>query len=444
MITDPLSVLYDISILAHGQIDVLARTGIYRTAENIAFALAASDRIALEFCACSSLEFNNYAQKYLAKTPQLAHAAFATPPETQTLERHMHDAVFAMSSRFGAMNFWTRVLRKITSMAFPRQSSNLPLFAPESIERAQIYQSPNIPIPAEIRRYPHLSCFLIIYDLIPILYPEYYGALAPKMRAWMEETLRSITPEDWVLCISEATKRDLCAYRADLSPARVIVTPLAASRDFYQVTDAERLRQVRAKYKIPDGPYVLSLSTLEPRKNIDHVIRAFVKLVQEQHLTDLSLVLVGAKGWDSARIFSAIDTSGGIIDRIIVTGYVEDADLPALYSGALTFAYMSFYEGFGLPPLEAMQCGVPVITSNTSSLPEVVGDTGVQLDPRDLDGLCQAIWSLYSDATLRQEQARRSLARAQRFTWEQCAADIIDAYCLAAAEKCGGAKVGAR
>jgi len=423
-----LRLLYDISVLGNGHANVLARTGIYRVAENVALGLVDSAQVAMELCACSSLELYFHARDFHAESARFRPLPFSTPPRPRTLEHRLQYAVVENTLKHGYAHLNTRIMRKFTRMAFPRSTGAMPLFDPASAEAAQIYHSPNFPIPEAMRAYPNLQCFLTVYDLIPIKFPHFFGELAGRMKAGSEQTLGSLRPEDWVLCISEATKRDLCEYRPDLAPERMIVTPLAASRDFYQVTDQAAIQRVKQKYHIPDGPYLLSLSTLEPRKNIDHVIRAFVKLVQEQHLPDLSLVLVGAKGWDSARIFSAIDTSGGIIDRIIVTGYVEDADLPALYSGALAFAYMSFYEGFGLPPLEAMQCGVPVITSNTSSLPEVVGEAGLQLDPCDLDGLCQAIWEIYAHASVREAMACKSLARAQSFSWDGCVAKTIAAY----------------
>jgi glycosyltransferase involved in cell wall biosynthesis len=117
-------------------------------------------------------------------------------------------------------------------------------------------------------------------------------------------------------------------------------------------------------------------------------------------------------------------------DRITLAGYIPDADLAAVYGGALAFVYPSLYEGFGLPPLEAMQCAIPVITSNTSSLPEVVGDAGIMVDPTDRDRFCEGMLALYRDSTLRDSLAAKSVARAAQFTWERCARETVNAYRL--------------
>ena len=194
------------------------------------------------------------------------------------------------------------------------------------------------------------------------------------------------------------------------------------------------LEQVRKKFGIPNGPYILSLSTLEPRKNIAQTIRCFVRLLEQEKIDDLSLVLVGSKGWDYDSIFEEIAASPKIRDRIIVTGYAADEDLAPLYSGATMFVYPSFYEGFGLPPLEAMQCGVPVITSNTSSLPEVVGEAGIMVDPHDADELSQAMLKIYNSTDARQRMSLESLEQAQKFSWKRCAEQTIDTYKAAVAE----------
>jgi glycosyltransferase involved in cell wall biosynthesis len=151
--------------------------------------------------------------------------------------------------------------------------------------------------------------------------------------------------------------------------------------------------------------------------------------VEQERIKDLCLVLVGAKGWDYEHIFQEIGNCGGFRkNRIIVTGFVPDGDLAPLYSGAEMFIYPSFYEGFGLPPLEAMQCGVPVITSNTSSLPEVVGDAGIMVSPMDADGLSQGMLDILSDRRLRHLLACKSRARAGLFSWDQCVRLTLDAY----------------
>jgi glycosyltransferase involved in cell wall biosynthesis len=197
---------------------------------------------------------------------------------------------------------------------------------------------------------------------------------------------------------------------------------------FYPCTNEHARATIRSKYGIGNAPYILSLCTLEPRKNIDHVIRTFARLVRDGRAGDTRLVLTGTKGWDFKRIFSEIDNNPELHSRIVLTGYVPDDDLAPLYSEATVFVYMSLYEGFGLPPLEAMQCGVPVITSNTSSLPEVVGDAGIMLDPQDIDGLCEAMHEVITNHELHTEMSKRSLLQAAHFSWNRCVEETITAY----------------
>jgi glycosyltransferase involved in cell wall biosynthesis len=294
------------------------------------------------------------------------------------------------------------------------------------LNQADIYHSPFTPIPVKIRQHS-IKKFITVYDLIPILMPQFF----PRQEGdhIVKQAIHSLDKEGFAFTISQATKDDLCNYYQDIEPNRVFVTHLAAARDiFYPCQQKEQIELVKQKYKIPEEPYFLTLSTLEPRKNIDHLIRCFARLLEEESIKDVNLVLVGAKGWDASKIFSELGNQARIKSRIIVTGYVADEDLAALYSGAIGFGYISFYEGFGLPPLEAMQCGIPVITSNTSSLPEVVGDAGIKVNPSDEDALCQALLDVYSNSALRKKMASASLAQAATFSWEKCIQQTVAGY----------------
>ncbi|MBA2479853.1 MAG: glycosyltransferase family 4 protein [Planctomycetes bacterium] len=275
--------------------------------------------------------------------------------------------------------------------------------------------------------HPHLDCrarVITIYDLIPMLNPEYF---TPDMVAYFKQILKSIDPlSDWVVCDSASTKRDLLRY-VDIRPERVEVIHLAADPTFRRVDDEQRISDVRARYGIPDGRYLLSVSTLEPRKNLPFLLRCFARLLESDALAGVNLVLAGPKGWMSDPIYASLSDQR-LKGRVHATGFVADEHLPALYTGALAFVYPSLYEGFGLPPLEAMSCGTPVITSNTSSLPEVVGDAGLMVDPTDESALCAAMRSVVDDCHLRSALSERALARAKRFTWRSCMQDHVTFY----------------
>ncbi len=290
-----------------------------------------------------------------------------------------------------------------------------------------VYYSFSYPLP-RVDMYGAKARFLLIHDMIPVKFPEFFGQAAEPMREHCAAGVRSIRSErDWAVCVSESTKRDYCEF-SGTDPRRVFVTPLAAGSEFHQVKDEEAIQEVRARYHLPPAPYLLSLCTLEPRKNLAHLIRCFARLVHSHPETDAHLVLAGAKGWEFDAVLQEIEGAGPVRSRVHTAGRVEDRDLAALYSGAEAFVFPSFYEGFGLPPLEAMQCGTPVITSNTSSLPEVVGTAGVMVPPTDAEALEAAIWSVLSTPALREEMRQAGLVRAKQFSWKRTMDRTLEAF----------------
>jgi glycosyltransferase involved in cell wall biosynthesis len=266
-----------------------------------------------------------------------------------------------------------------------------------------------------------------VYDLTPLLFPEHSYSETAHLE-WFA-MLHSIDPRrDWVICMSEATKRDLCAYTS-MPPDRVAVIPGAASpRIFYRESNARRIQARLKRYGLSRHGYILSVSVIEPRKNLPHLIRSFFRFVTGHRIKNLKLVLAGPNGWSYDEVFKTVDRYSELRNRIIFPGYVPASDLNAIYNGALFLVYPSFYEGFGLPILEAMQCGVPVITSTTGSLPEVAGNAGILVDPRSEDQLCTAMHSLWSDPGLRGELARKGLARSTLFSWKQNVDQTINLY----------------
>lgn len=273
-----------------------------------------------------------------------------------------------------------------------------------------------------------IPTLITIYDLIPMLYPQYFGEGSSEHFAGQVARLRS---DHHIMCSSEDTRQALID-EAGLEPDQIHLVAWAASqRLFHPCTDSSKVTAVKSRYQIPGGSYILSICTFEPRKNIPHLIDCFVELVESESIDDLSLVLVGGSGWipqlneQIAQSMSRHHASGR---RIIATGYVPDEDLAPLYSGAMMFVYPSLVEGFGLPPLEAMQCGIPVITSNSSSLPEVVGEAGILVEPDDSDALIQAMLNLYRSSQLRSTLSELALARSAQFSWRRCAEETAAVY----------------
>ena len=225
-----------------------------------------------------------------------------------------------------------------------------------------------------------------------------------------------------VITGSESTRQDLIELFG-VSPDKVVVTPYAAD-PIYQPMDRDAARRaVRSRLRVP-SPYLLSVGVLQPRKNLPRLVRAYNQIAAR---IPHRLVLVGKEGWAGEALQQAIAEAPPGREPLF-TGYVADADLPALYAGADLFVYPSLYEGFGLPPLEAMACGTAVITSNTSSLPEVVGDAGVTVDPTDTGALATSIEALLQDEPRRRSLAAAGLARASQFNWERTARETVEVY----------------
>jgi glycosyltransferase involved in cell wall biosynthesis len=229
-----------------------------------------------------------------------------------------------------------------------------------------------------------------------------------------------------VIALSEHTRMDLI-NTYNLRPEKVNVVPIAAPAAFAPVRDNNELQRVRQTYGI--GPdYILSVGSIQPRKNLRRLVEAYSLLRHERTEGKLpQLVLVGKNAWLYEETLRSLkDLKVGV--SVILTGYVPESDLPALYSGALCFVYPSYFEGFGLPPLEAMKCGAPVIVGNKTSLPEVVGEAALMVDPFDVNAIAGAIQKMISDSHLRSELRVKGLERAKRFDWKETARQTLAVY----------------
>ena len=241
---------------------------------------------------------------------------------------------------------------------------------------------------------------------------------------------RSARQAAQVIALSQFARNDIIAsYHVRSENVRVI--PLAAPAHFRPVQDEGELRRVRQTYGI-EGDYILSVGAIQPRKNLSRLVAAYSRLRRARPEVKLpQLVLVGKCAWlydETLRTIRELEVG----NSVILTGYVPETDLPALYSGALCFVYPSYFEGFGLPPLEAMKCGAPVIVGDRTSLPEVVGDAGLLVDPFDVDSIASAIQKVVADSNLREQLRAKGLERAKLFDWRETARQTLSVYKKAA------------
>ncbi|MCC6176585.1 MAG: glycosyltransferase family 4 protein [Chloroflexi bacterium] len=260
-----------------------------------------------------------------------------------------------------------------------------------------------------------------VYDLSFMRYPELFNrGNRHYLRTFAPPSIRRA---DRVITISEHTRRDVIDLLG-VPPERVTSVLLAADEHFRPASPAA-VAAFRARHGLPER-FVLYLGTLEPRKNVGLLVQAYAAL-RASGSTDHILVLAGGRGWQYESIFGLVHELG-IEAYVRFPGFVPAAEQALWYSSAAVFAYPSLYEGFGLPLLEAMACGVPVIASRSSSLPEVVGDAGILVDPSDVEGLTDALARLLEGTEQRQAVARAGLARSGQFSWHRTAAETVQVY----------------
>ena len=277
---------------------------------------------------------------------------------------------------------------------------------------------------------PFLPCPVVatIHDLSFEHLPKTFKLRsALQLRLTVRHTARRAAH---IITLSEYSRRDIMETYG-IAPERISVTPASAPTWFAPVTEEKELARVRDLYGI-EGDYILAVGSIQPRKNLRRLIAAYSSLRRAQPGGKLpQLVLVGKCAWlydETLRTIKELEVS----NSVILTGYVPEDHLPGLYSGALFFVYPSYFEGFGLPPLEAMKCGAAVIVGNKTSLPEIVGDAGVLVDPFDVNDIACAMARLMGDSSLRLQLRAKGLERAKLFDWRETARRTLAVYKKAA------------
>jgi glycosyltransferase involved in cell wall biosynthesis len=275
-----------------------------------------------------------------------------------------------------------------------------------------------VPLFARVGRY-----VATVHDMIPLLWPQW---VTRKHRLVVTAAYHRLRHQaDIIITPSEATKADIVRY-LQISPHRISVIPWGCEARFQPTADPDHLALVQQRYRLP-AQYLLFVGTLEPRKNLTTLLHAYAMLRAEGGVKDLKLVVAGRTGWLYAEIFDTVKTLA-LEEEVIFTGFVVDEHLPALYRGAQLLVFPSLYEGFGLPILEAMASGVPVITSTTASMPEVAGDAAILVDPYEPRAIAEGIARVLAEDRLREALIQKGLARVQGFTWDSVAHKTLELY----------------
>ncbi len=294
----------------------------------------------------------------------------------------------------------------------------LPISVQNFTGSMDLFHSPDFVLPPISKRVPTL---LTVHDLSFVHFPEAY---TESLVAYLNRVVPwSINRASHILADSFATQDDLINLWK-VPQEKISVLYSGVGDHFKPVTSPKEIRRVRKKYKLGDGPYLISVGTVQPRKNYQMLIKAFREVAQNyKH----NLIIVGGLGWMHEPILEEIHLQE-LEGRVRFLGFIDDRDLPALYSAATLFAFPSLYEGFGLPILEAMACGVPVIASNASCLPEVAGDAALLLPSNDVEAWTHSLLSLLDDMSSRMKMVGAGFLRARKFTWTQSARDLMEVY----------------
>jgi glycosyltransferase involved in cell wall biosynthesis len=312
-----------------------------------------------------------------------------------------------------APNFTRRSLLTPSHHRFERQALSVELFA----DGLDMLHSPDFIQPAYIR-FPSV---ITVHDLAFLLYPRFLTKQSARYYGQVDLASRQAKQ---IVAVSQSTKRDIIRLLG-VPADRVTVIYEAANPIFRPLDRHQASRYVAERYGIEDK-FILFVSTIEPRKNLPTLLQAFRRL-RDLHHTTVKLVVAGHKGWLVDSTTKAVSDLG-IDGDVRFLGPVPNEELLYLYNSATVFAFPSYYEGFGLPPLEAMACGTPVVVSNTSSLPEVVGDAGQLVDPNDPEAWSVSLWRVLSEPELRAEMCEKGLARVNAFSWQRAAREHLQVY----------------
>jgi len=377
------------------------------------------------------LRVTNEFLKRLGHFPQ--HNFFLTntnylSPYIDTLGKYNREVIGS-----GNVAVQAREIKLLNNPSFTRLFSKVSRYVPvpyiypfvgaDFLKNIDVYHAPVDPIPGIIRRNKRIKKFFTALDLIPLVRPD----LSNNFYDYTKKMYDSLTPDINILAISESTKRDILTYRNDLKADKIRVTYLGADEKmFYQIPEQAHVQNTLARYKLNDKKYFLTVNSMARYKNVEFILNNFFTYIKDNNINDLYLVVIGQNRETNYKEY--VEKKYGQSDRVYFFDYIEDDALVYIYNGAMTFLYMSRYEGFGLPILEAMQCGVPVICSNTSSMPEVAGDAAILVDPLNEVQFRNALREVYDNESLRQKMKHDGLQQAAKFSWNKYAAEVIKAY----------------
>jgi glycosyltransferase involved in cell wall biosynthesis len=423
---NPVRVVFDISLMEQTP-GIVGKSGVVRTAEELAKELQQRREVDLKFSGFRHWQSMTAIEKIVHSDARWSTPVARGPSEP--LGSQLMHTLGRIAWRVPRLRPWCH------SIESSRQERLSEFTLPLNLSDVDVLHTPFYPIPQHIRerrKTENFALLTMVHDLIPLRLPGYGDPTNPHYQM-VRRMVDSFDEEDWVVCDSQYTRQDLLNESIRLDPKRVFVTPLAAA-DIFVPTESSRqdlLGMLFGKHASSETIFFVSLCSIEPRKNIETVVAAFDRLTRMCG-ADVRLVLIGVTTNAGTGVFNVIAKLPSR-DRIHYVGALPDDLLPAVYSASIGFLYLSVYEGFGLPPLEAMRCGTPTITSNATSLPEVVGDAGISVEPMDAEAVSEHMLRLVEDEELRSRLSAAGLQRSRQFTWCRTVDKTMEVYRAAAA-----------
>ncbi len=390
--TSDLNIIFDVLVIGHANQANVSRGGIFRYSSELLIGMESNSKANI-FPFIKDWDYAEPAQNELDKLRQFNSIGSRSKHSTK-------------SSKYNQTSF----------NSFQKQFSTC-----NSLNT--IFHTPFQFIPDEVRDSNIRSCIVTIHDMIPNIFPETFPDETIRQ---FHLLLKNLKKEDHVICVSESTKQDFIKYNSKIPEENVHVTHLASSKIIQEIKDQELKEQFKNSLGLLNHEkIILSLCTLEPRKNLITLIEAFEKLNEIDR--SIKLVLAGTLGWKSNSLIEKINSSKAF-DSIIQTGYITDSDLSILYSIADVFVYPSIYEGFGLPILEAMQCGTPCVAGNHSSIPEVAGDAALLIDVKSVNELQLAVSKIIESSKISKMLRKKGLQQSSKFNWRNTAKTTLSVY----------------
>jgi glycosyltransferase involved in cell wall biosynthesis len=414
-----INLLFDATIFAQSYVTKTARTGIFAVAYNILKQFNLDSQFNITFYIQDFFHTVNLFNKdtLLSKFPICIYSGELSKYRIKLYKHNLKNA----DKLVNKFIFFVKLIINYLYYCFYHCIfffNNYQILSSIDIFFAPIF-SPSV----QICKYLAIKQYVFLHDTIPLHYPEYY----PEMTIdefWFNELTRSINKNTYYFCNSESTKNDFLKYfNGKFDKNKIHVTHIMSSQYFLPDYNKKKLSDILEKYHIKlkcNFQYIFSFCTLEPRKNLVFTLNCFINFIKKHNIENLYFFLGGTQ-WKYffKQLKEKISSFGKYSGKIIRLGYIDDEDVNILYSNSLFFTYLSQYEGFGMPVLEAMQAGTPVITSNNSSLPEVAGDSAIMIDYDNEEQCIRAFEDLYFNEDLRKRYTEKGLERAKLFSWEK-------------------------